>query len=278
MAWFDAERRCLLAAQRVAIEREWYPPAFRLAEGQVIYYYRRGRHHDNLALWRTGAAAAEHLSLYAQGVAHRQLGRAYSRLHQLPEAVDELNQALEVFERSGDRGQLSRTHQAMALVLERRSDDLASLEHASKALDLALEIGHRLWVGEMRNLVSWYLARLGKLDVAHEEAEQALAVFRELGDRPGEADTLDSLGFIADRDGRHADAVDHFRQSIEMYRELGNVTVIAGLHDRLGRALLGLGDQQAARRAWQYALEQYQAQRRDTDHERMRDQLAELDQ
>ncbi|MFC0545726.1 AfsR/SARP family transcriptional regulator [Kutzneria chonburiensis] len=278
MAWFDAERRCLLAAQRVAMEREWYAPAFRLAEAQVTYYYRRGRHHDNLALWQVGAAAAEHLGLGAQGVAHRQLGRAHSRLHQLPEAIDELNQALELFERSGDRGQLARTHQAMALVLERRGDDLASLEHASKALDLALSIGHRLWVGEMRNLVSWYLARLGKLDVAHEEAEQALAVFRELGDRPGEADVLDALGFIADRDGRHADAVEHFRQSIELYRELGNVTVVAALHDRLGRALLGLGDRPAARQAWQYALEQFQIQRRDTDSERMRNQLAELEQ
>ncbi|MEV6611216.1 BTAD domain-containing putative transcriptional regulator [Kutzneria sp. NPDC051319] len=277
MVWFDAERRCLLAAQRVAMEKGWHLPAFQLAEGQVIYYYRRGRHHDNLALWQTGAAASVHLSVYAQGVAHRQLGRAYSRLHQLSEAVAELNQALELFERAGDLGQLSRTHQAMALVLERRSDDLASLEHASKALDLVLRVGNRLWEGEMRNLVSWYLARLGKLDVAQEEAVRALAVFHELGDRPGEADTLDSLGFIAERDGRHADAVDHFSKSIELYRELGNVTVIAGLHERLGRALLGLGDKPAARQTWQYALEQYRSQRRDTDVERMRDQLSELD-
>ncbi|GAA3431256.1 AfsR/SARP family transcriptional regulator [Kutzneria kofuensis] len=277
MAWFDEERRCLLAAQRIALEHGWHLAAFWLAEGQVIYYYRRGRHHDNLALWQAGAAAAEHLGLGVQGVAHRQLGRAHSRLHQLPEAIDELNRALAVFEQAGDLGQLSRTHQAMALVLERRSDDLASLDHATKALDLALRIGHRLWEGEMRNLVSWYLARLGKLDVAHEEARQALEVFRELDDRAGEADTLDSLGLIAERGGRHADAVDHFRRSIEMYRELGNFTVIAGLHDRLGRALLGLGDRPAARRAWEHALAQYHEQRREADVERMRDQLAELD-
>src|SRR5262249_51734422 len=158
-------------------------------------------------------------------------------------------------------GQLSRTHTAMALVLERRSDDLASLEHATKALELARRPGHRLWEAESLNLAGWYLARLGKLDAARDWAEQAHAAFLGLNDRGGKAASWDPLGYIATASGRHDDAIDYFRQAIELYDEEGNVAVVAGLHERLGRAHLGLGDRAEARRAWQRALAQYRSLR-----------------
>ena len=276
MRWYDVERRCLLAAQQTAAGRGWHMAAFQLANNQVNYYYRRGHHHDNVAMWETAMASARHLDLAVQGVAHRQLGRAYSRVQRISEAIEELNRSLAVFEQIDDIAQLARTHQAMAMVLERRSEDLASLEHATKALELARQVGKRLWEGETQNLVAWYMARLGKLDAAAEEAEQALVVFHSLGDLPGEADTHDTLGLIAERGGRHEDALGHFQRSLEIYRDIGNLTVVPGIHVRLGHAYLGMGDREQARRAWRQAIELYQAQRRENDAERVRELLDEL--
>ncbi|HEY0498095.1 MAG TPA: BTAD domain-containing putative transcriptional regulator [Kutzneria sp.] len=280
MQWHDEERRCLLAAQQVAAQRGWHPEAFQFAQAQIVYYYRSGRHHDNLVVWQTGAASADHLGLAEQGVAHRQLGRAHSRLHQLTEAVAEIRRALAVFELAGDPSQLARTHQAMALVLMRRNtDDLVALEHATTALDLimGLGVGHRIWEAEMRDLVAGCLMRLGKLDDARDEGERALVLFRAAGDESGAADALDTLGDIALRAGRHADAVEYFRQAAEIYHQIDNTASVAGLDERRGRALLGLGDRAAARQAWQQALDRYQDQHREHDVQRVRDQLAELD-
>ena len=277
MAWLAQERRCLFTAQQVAVAQAWHRPTFQLAEAQVIFYYRRGLHHDNITLWEAGTAAAEHLDLSAHATALRQLGRAYSRVHRMPEAIDHLDRSLALFERLGDVGQLSRTHLAMALVLERRNDDLASLDHASKAMDLAKQVGNRLWEAESRNLAGWYLARLGKLDAARDWVAQAHATFVEINDRGGQADSLDALGYIAVLSERHHDAITHFNQAIELYHEEGNVAVVAGLRERIGRAQLGLGDRETARRTWQQALAQFQSLRRDVDVERMREQLAALD-
>jgi DNA-binding SARP family transcriptional activator/tetratricopeptide (TPR) repeat protein len=277
LQWFDQERRCLLAAQRLAAEKEWHLAAFQLADAQVIPYYRRALYHDNLVLWETGAAAAAHLDLAAQGVAQRQLGRAYSRLHRLPEAIDHINQALGLFAVVGDIGQLSRTHTAMALVLDRRQDHEPALEHATKAMELATQIGNLLWEAESRTRAAWHLAALGRLDTAREWAERAHADLVALNDRGGKADTFELLGYLADQQGDHHQAIAYYLQALELYREEGNITVIAGVHDRLGHAHLGLGDRETARRTWQQALAQYQSLRREVDVERMREQLAQLD-
>jgi tetratricopeptide (TPR) repeat protein len=195
----------------------------------------------------------------------------------LTEAVAEIQRALAVFELAGDPGLLARTHQAMALVLMRRdTDDLLALQHANRALDLIIGLDHQIWEAEMRDLVASCLTRLNKLDDARQEGERALILFREGGDEPGAADVLDTLGEIAQRAGRHAGAVDYYRQAAEIYHEINNVASVAGLDERRGHALLGLGDPAAARQAWQLALDRFQAQDRTHDVQRVRELLADL--
>ncbi|HTI23491.1 MAG TPA: BTAD domain-containing putative transcriptional regulator [Kutzneria sp.] len=278
MAWFEQERRCLLAAQRLAADRGWHLAAFVLADSQIVYYYRRALYHDNLVLWQTGAAAAEHLGPVARGVAQRQLGRAYSRLHLLDESIEHINRSIALFEQIGDLGQLSRTHTAMALVLDRRKDHRPALEHATRAMELAIQIGNRLWEAESRTRAAWHLAGLGRLDEAKAWAEQAYADLVDLNDRGGIAGALDLLGHLADRDGDHHRAIAHYEQAIALYEQERNITIIANMLDRLGHAHLGLGDRAAVRRIWRQALAQYETLRRDVDVERMRKQLAELEQ
>ena len=98
LTWFDTEHLCLLAAQQTAITYGWHQSIWELAWAMNTFHSRRGRLHDQLAVWLAGLAAAHQLSTaqqsHANTVAHQSLGYAYARLGHHDEAHAHLRKAL----------------------------------------------------------------------------------------------------------------------------------------------------------------------------------------
>jgi tetratricopeptide (TPR) repeat protein len=137
MTWFDSEHAVLLAAQRTAADHARHSAAWHLAWTLNTFQVRRGRLHDNLAVWSTALAAAAHLPDPTTRIhAHRRLGHAHTALGRPEEGLAHLRQALALAEQDHDTAQRAHTHRALAGALERLGEDLQALEHATRMLDL----------------------------------------------------------------------------------------------------------------------------------------------
>ncbi|MDX8050638.1 tetratricopeptide repeat protein [Lentzea sp. BCCO 10_0798] len=277
LAWLDAEHATLLAAQRTAVALGRHHVVWHLARTLDTFHLRRGHRHDALAAWRAAVDAAAHLPDPATlSRAHRSLARACTRLARYEEAVDHLNQALELTVRHDDPTGQAHTHRVLAFAWGERGDDRRALEHARHALDLHRTLRHPAWEGDALNSVGWYAARLGEFDTAREHCQAALALNRHHHYAEGEAGAHESLGFIAHRTGDHRQAVDHYRQALVLLRALGYTYGVADTLDRAGHPHAALGQNREAREVWQEALDLYQEQGREDDAERVRRQLDDL--
>lgn len=61
LTWFDTEHLCLLATQHAAATRGWHQVVWQTAWTLTTFHRLRGHLHDQLAVWQTGLAAADHL-------------------------------------------------------------------------------------------------------------------------------------------------------------------------------------------------------------------------
>ncbi|GAA2997834.1 tetratricopeptide repeat protein [Actinokineospora diospyrosa] len=275
--WFEAEHPCLLAAVRVAADHGWHKAVWRLAWSLNTFHYRRGHLHDHLALWRSGLAAAEQLGDPAIEIhAHRQLGRACTRMRRFDEGLTHLRQALTRLEQADDRAGMAYTHQAIASAWAQRGDDHQALEHATQALHLFRALGIATWEAITLTMVGDHTARLGDHDQARTQYQAALALYREHNNPSGEADIRCGLAYIAHHTGNHTEAVDHYQRALTLYRSLGDTYDIGPILDKLGDPYLALGETDQARTVWREALALYENQGRTEDAQRLHHQLDAL--
>jgi tetratricopeptide (TPR) repeat protein/transcriptional regulator with XRE-family HTH domain len=269
LAWFDDELPNLLAAQRVASG----VAVWQLARTVNSFLYRRGRHHDRLAVWQTALAAD--LPDSARASAHGLLGRAYGALDRFEDATEHFEQALAL---AGDDAlQQANTHRMLAAAWEQRGDDRIALDHTGRALALYRKLDEPVWEADAVNAMGWLSARLGEYDDARVHCEQAVILQRRNGYRDGEAAALDSLGLIAHRTGRHAASVDYYEQSLAIFRDVGNTVYAAAALDGIGHPFAALGRYDDARAAWGEALLLFQEQGRAAAADRVWRQLDSLD-
>jgi tetratricopeptide (TPR) repeat protein len=170
-----------------------------------------------VAAQRRALALAGRLGLlYEQGKALNNLGFALHTEGELRAALGSYLQALDAFERAGERG----------------------LWKANLLLNLATVYGS-----------------LGEPDAALASTRQVLDLQRALGDRRGEARTLNNLGVLAYDRGDFGAAFAAYEPALALERELGDRLREAALLHNLGTAYYGLGDYERALRHFEPALQ-----------------------
>ncbi|OKI16293.1 transcriptional regulator, SARP family protein [Saccharothrix sp. CB00851] len=278
LAWLQAEHATLLATQRTAATLGRHHAVWQLAWNLHTFHDRRGHRHDALTVWQAALDVAEHLPDPAtRSRAHRHLGYACAQLGLHEQATGHLERALALAAHHHDPDEQALTHQALALAWERAGDDRRALDHARHALDLHRTLDQPAWEAIALNLVGWYTARLGEFDTAHDHCHAALTLHRHHHNPEGEANTLDSLGYIAHHTGDHRHALDYYQQALTLYRTLGHTYQVAETLDDMGHPNAALDHHEQARAAWREALELYQQQGRNTEAERVQQQLDDLD-
>ena len=278
LTWFITEHPCLLATQQLAGEQSWHTPVWQLAWSLNGFHLRQGNFPDNLTTWCAGFAAAERLSdPTVHALAHRFLGHACAGAGRYAEAMDHLQQALVLAEQTGDVLNQAHTHQALARAWEQQGDHQLALTHATQTLRLYQTLGNPVWEAMILNSLGWLHARLGHHQQARAYCERSLTMHRQQHDRDGEARTLDSLGYIARCTGQLTHALSYYRQAFNIFHDLGHAYDEADTAARLGETHHALGHYGEARDLWQQALALYQEQYRNSDVDRIQQQLAALD-
>ncbi|HET8658646.1 MAG TPA: tetratricopeptide repeat protein [Micromonosporaceae bacterium] len=256
MAWFGAEHRVLLAAADRAAAAGLDVHAWQLPWVLADFFNLRGHGQDLATTQHTALEAARRLAdRQAQAHIHRTLARACAWRGGYEEAHLHLDQALGLYAELGDQIGLAHIHLNIGSVLGRQGRHREALEHAQRAHALYRATGRDAWRARALDAVGWLYAQLGEYHQALAYCRQALALHQEVGDRHGEAEAWDSLGYAHHHLGGHDQATVCYERAIGLYRGLGDRFNEATTLSNLGDARVDARDPQAARTAWQQAVD-----------------------
>jgi tetratricopeptide (TPR) repeat protein len=201
-AWFTAERIGLIAAVEQAYDNRLWETTWELARS-LTYFFKLQTHWTDWQLTQQLAlrAARRARDHHATASALRSLGAVHTQLGRLTRAVDELEQALALFETLGDRRGEAWTLEGLGVVLRqqgRLDDATACLE---RALLLFQQVGDRR--GEAYCLVDLGTVHRDKAQAqaALHRLDQAQPIFRDLDDRHGESTVLLEKGHMLREQG-----------------------------------------------------------------------------
>ena len=105
------------------------------------------------------------------------------------------------------------------------------------------------------NNLGYNLARLGEYAEALLACQEALTLARKLGNRKGEAHCTDSLAYIHRGLGEHEQAIEHYHRAARCSRRAAPDLAQAEAWTSLGDTYAETDQHDAARDAWQFALE-----------------------
>jgi DNA-binding SARP family transcriptional activator/Tfp pilus assembly protein PilF len=247
-AWLDAERPSLVAAAAHMARDAWPGHITRLATTIFRYLNTAGYFADAVTISRhardaarqRGDRAAETAALTDLGVVDWWQGR-------LPEASDQLQQALALSRETGDRFAVGRVLANLGLVYDQQGRYPEALAHFQEALAIFQAIGERTAEAYTFGNLGAVYRQQGRYDEAFGCYRQALALCRETGDLDGQGQTLARMGFAATRQDRAGDATGYLTQALDLFGQTGN---------RAGQAqaLTGLGAAERQQGHYQEAI------------------------
>jgi DNA-binding SARP family transcriptional activator/tetratricopeptide (TPR) repeat protein len=257
LAWFSAERAVLLDAVRLAARVGQDRRAWQLADVTALYLDRQGRWPELRATQQIALDAARRDGdVDGQGHAHRHLGGALLELGSLDDAHDHYRRAADLFDQSGDDVSQAYAHLGTAMVFDRQRRYADALRHAELALALYRRAGRRPGQAHALNSIAWYRVELGDNHAqAIRDCRRALAIQSELADPQGEAHTWDTLGYAHHRHGDHEAARVAYERALDLFQHTGERYYAADTLNRLGDTWRAAGDVAAAGDAWRRALE-----------------------
>jgi DNA-binding SARP family transcriptional activator/tetratricopeptide (TPR) repeat protein len=255
-AWLQAEHRNLLTAAEIAADNGLDAYACQLPAVLGDYLTRRGHYLDLAQSQQIALAAATRAGDdIGLSYAHRGLGEALIQLGSPDEAQHHLQRALNLYQRLGDRAEQGRCYCGLARLAGTKDDHSLALRRAQQALRLYRAVGDQAGQAAALNGIGWDYALLGDSKRAQSYCTKALELHRQTGNRLGEATTLDSLGYCSFQLGNYRHAIALYRQALGAYADVGDHYYRAQTLVRLGETHLAEGEPQAARTAWEQALQ-----------------------
>ncbi|MEU6076326.1 BTAD domain-containing putative transcriptional regulator [Micromonospora sp. NPDC047074] len=257
LAWFEAERPAILAAVRQAVAAGEHTHTWSLAWALATFLDRQGHWHDLLATQRAAQKAARRLAdgSRQEAYAHRNLGRAFTRLGDYDRADRHLRSALKTYADSGDAVGQAHTYRGLSWAAEGAGKLRDALRNSERALELFRAADHRAGQADTLNAVGWYRGLLGDCHGTLSYCGKALTLLRELDDRYSQAATLDSLGYAHHHLGHYPQAAECYQAAVDLLREAGDRHHEAEVLVHLGDTRQAGGAATAAREAWRAALD-----------------------
>jgi predicted ATPase/serine/threonine protein kinase len=175
------------------------------------------------------------LALKARGRALRDLGRS-------EESRAELERALEIARKLGDRSLEARVLGHVGFGLKARGQTEEALSAFLSARDAAAQAGDRRTEGMLEEAVGAALSALGRLDQAAAAYDQALLIHDQIGNRYSAASTLALRAEVSRANGQPEAARADLERALQVYAEFGERR-----HEGLALRDLGILHQEQAR-------------------------------
>ncbi|MER7546911.1 tetratricopeptide repeat protein [Spirillospora sp. NPDC127506] len=262
LAWFEAERRNLVAAVHQAARLGLQRTCWELADALFDFQQFRRYSEDNIAVQRAGLHAARTeedwaaaaVMLHNLAVAHFELGGSV-------EAIGYGEDARRAFRAADppDRYGEAATLATLADVHVALGRYLTAIDHAGRSLAVHEELGDDAGVAKSRSTLARAHLGLGDYETALEHAATALAVRRRIEDQAGVAETLITVAGVHRRQGNVHEAVTHALEALSIRQELADMHGAALAMTELARMNAALGLRDMAQRDAEQALRTYRA-------------------
>jgi len=258
LAWFDCERRELVAAVVQGAKRGHHRRAAQLALLLWDFLERRSALADSLLVQQVAVRSAQTCGdAMLEAAAANQLGTSFGLLGQLDDALRELERALSLFRESGHQAGevIVLGNLGLALRLIGRPED--SVVQFEKALEIAKERDDLLMVATLSNNIAATQLALDWMEAALESALRATRLHEELADRRGLAYAYDTLGRIHLQRQDPAEAIASLEAALQVASEEELHVPAIGTLVCIGHAWLMAGDSRKARACWHSAIERF---------------------
>ena len=256
LAWFNVERRVLIAVVELAERTGFDAHTWRLARAMSDFLERVGHWQDWISVQAAGIeGATRHGNLAGLAQAHRHYASACIQVGRHTEARDHLQRSLDLFQEIDDRTGQAEAHHSMGWMFSEHGEYAEALDHYQQALDLSQQTGNRAARARALNNMAWYHTMLGDHEQAVGRGQQALALAQELDDEAAQAAIWDTIGVAHHHLGNAQDAVACFEESLVRYRRQGDHFAEADVLTHRAESEQAAGDLQAARSSWQQALD-----------------------
>ena len=193
------------------------------------------------------------------------LGNAYNSLGEYPQAIDYLQQSLEIQQEIGDRYIEAKSLNNLGNAYDFLGEYQKGIDYHQQSLEIKQERGDRSGVASsLTNLGNAYHS-LGEDQRAIDYHQQSLEISRGIGDRYIEAKSLNNLGNAYHSLGEYQKAIDYLQQSLEIKQEIGDRSGEGNACFNLGLALEKVKQKSKAIDAYRNARQLYQAIGLDAD-------------
>ena len=198
------------------------------------------------------AQAGDHLER-AVALTHR--GVLLNHISRLPEARSTLEEALQAWQASGDKGGESGCLDELGLVITTVGEPREALALLERALRLRREVGPLPYAeGSIVNSMAIALGNLGDFAGARDRYTQALELAREAGDPFAEAMSLKNRALIYDDLGEYERALRDFRQAQTAFHQMGKARGEGTAAFSVGEVLIKMKRPEEAWLALEHAL------------------------
>jgi serine/threonine protein kinase len=179
--------------------------------------------HDEARSWLGGVLdeAAAMREPMIEAAAANSMGVLLSRIGHPDEAIAQLERALAIKERLGDRLGSANTLGNRATVRVRQNRLEEALADQQTALSIYTEAKRARDEAITRANMAGVLVRLGRLDEAVGTLNECIASFRALGDPKGEGGALGTLGQLLRRRGGLDESLDCSKRALACFRACG---------------------------------------------------------
>jgi eukaryotic-like serine/threonine-protein kinase len=130
-----------------------------------------------------------------------------------------------------------------------------ALRNLQEALTIRRRIGQKRGMAVSLNEIAKLDAQTGNTKSALASYTEALQIRRDIGDKRGVGSTLLDLGNLYDDKGDHDKALDYYKQSLQIEREIGDESMQAICLNNIGNARFAKGDYEDALTYFQQALQ-----------------------
>jgi len=211
--------------------------------GMQLYYYRALRH------------SREHADVHGEAIALYKLGVARMNKNEAFEALDVLDEALELSKQIKDRILEADILDAFGQIHEELDDYARGVEYAQKSLAIRRELGDEENIAKSLQVLAQTLDNLGENQKALDYFQEALQYARKVGQRSTEAILIGQIGHIYYQFGEYQTSLDYFQQCLDISEEIGNRHGQAWALKMMADISRFLGDYESAIRNYSISLD-----------------------
>lgn len=179
-------------------------------------------HRQQAAAQRAQMKAQQAGMLILAARARSMEGGALYQLGQPKDAMDVYQDALQTYQRLGDRGQVAHTYFQISMAVEDQGDFAEARKIAEQSLALYQQIGNPNGEALALNEIAITLRHMGDYPGAIKALDKSYALKKEVGDIAGMIAARGNLANVFDAQGDLAAAVRTYQEVLQLSQQIGN--------------------------------------------------------